>query len=136
MVRRWSHYSIRQRETLFELDRQLGLGSVPRNWRISPARLDITQHQPDELGGGLFTGKVAAHPYRLADLRVKALDGISGVEDFAQVRCEGEERCHLLPIAPPALGNRWIFLPPGAAVKILQPLARHRGRLGLVDWFE
>src|ERR1700693_2392984 len=87
MVRRWSHYSIRQREALFELDRQLGLGSVPRNWRIFPARLHITQHQPDELGGGLFTGKVAAHPYRLADLSVKALDGTGGVEDFAQFRC-------------------------------------------------
>ena len=27
MVRRWSHYSIRQHEALFELDRQLGLGA-------------------------------------------------------------------------------------------------------------
>src|ERR1700738_5335050 len=114
MVRRWSHYSIRQREALFELDPQLGLGSVPRNWRIFPARLHITQHQPDELDGGLFTGKVAAHPYRLADLRVKALDGIGGVEDFTQVRREGEERYHLLPVAPPALSDGQIFLPPGA----------------------
>src|SRR6202051_2858468 len=136
MVRRWSHYSIREHEALFELDRQLGLGSVPRNRWIFPARLHITQHQPDELGGSLFTGEVAAHPHRLADLSVKALDGIGGVEDFAQVRREGEERYHLLPVAPPALGNRWIFLPPGAAVKILQPRARRRGRLGLVDRFE
>src|ERR1700719_2423987 len=81
----------------------LGLGSVPRNRWIFPARLHITQHQPDELGGGLLTRKVAAHPHRLADLRVKALDGIGGVEDFAQVRREGEERYHLLPVAPPAL---------------------------------
>jgi hypothetical protein len=29
-----------------------------------------------------------------------------------------------------------IFLPPGAAVKIFQPLARRRGRFGPVDWFE
>src|SRR5258707_3598509 len=128
MVRRWSHYSIRQREALFELDRQLGLGSVTRNWRIFPARLHITQHQPDELGGGLFTRKVAAHPYRLADLRVKALDGIGGVEDFTQVRREGEERYHLLPVAPPALRDGRIFLPPGAAVKILQPRIGLSGR--------
>src|SRR6266849_10998739 len=118
MVRRWSHYSIRQREALFELDRQLGLGSVPRNWRIFPARLHITQHQPDELGGGLLTGKVAAHPHRLADLSVKAFDGIGGVEDFAQLRSKCEQRYHLLPVAPPALGDRWIFLPPGPAVEV------------------
>src|SRR5216684_3129353 len=99
MVRRWSHYSIRQREALFELDRQLGLGSVPRNWRIFPARLHITQHQPDELGGGLFTGKVAAHPYRLADLCVKTLDGIGCVEDFTQVRREAEERDPPKPVS-------------------------------------
>src|SRR3984893_17649137 len=90
MVRRWSHFSIRQHEALFELDRQLGLGSVPRNWGIFRAGLYITQHQPDEFGGGLFTGKVAAHPHRLANLGVKALDGIGGVEDFAQIRREGE----------------------------------------------
>ena len=74
---------------------------------------------------------MAAHAYRLADLSVKTFDGIGGVEDFAQVRREGEERNHLLPVAPPALGDGRIFLPPGAAVKILQPLARRRGRFGL-----
>ena len=85
---------------------------------IFPACLNITQHQPDELAGGFFTGEVAAYPHRLTDLSVKAFNGIGGVEDFAQVGCEGEERNHLLPIAPPALSNRRIFLPPGATVKI------------------
>jgi hypothetical protein len=55
------------------------------------------------LGAGLLNGKVVAHPHRLADLAVQALDGIGGVEDFAQLRRKGEARDHLFPVAPPAL---------------------------------
>src|SRR5712671_109946 len=72
----------------------------------------------------------------LADLRVKALNRIGGVKDFAQLRCEGEERNDLFPIAPPALRDGRIFLPPGATVEFFQPLPRHRGRCGLIDRFE
>jgi hypothetical protein len=37
-------------------------------------------------------GKWPRHPHRSADLRVRALDGIGGVEDFAQLRRKREER--------------------------------------------
>src|SRR5262249_3884567 len=53
---------------------------------------------------------------RLAHLRVEALDRVSGVEDFPQLRREGEERNHLLPVAPPALRDRGILLSPRAGV--------------------
>ena len=106
------------------MDRHLGLGSLPRGRRIFPARLNVTQHQPDELGGRLLAGKMAADSHRLADLRVEALDGIGGVKDFSQLGSEGEERNHLLPIAPPALREGGIFLPPRAAVEMLESLER------------
>src|SRR5690242_18210563 len=95
--------SLRQNEAVLELDRQLGLGSVPRNRRIFPARLNVAQHQPDEFGGRLFAGKMSADAYRLAHLRVETLDRVGGVKHDSQLGSKGEERDHLLPVAPPAL---------------------------------
>jgi hypothetical protein len=46
---------------------------------------NVTQHRPDELAEGLFTGKMAAHSYRLAHLSIKTLDRIGGVEDFSKL---------------------------------------------------
>jgi transposase len=131
-----SHFSVRHHEAVLELDRHLSFGSLPLNRRIFPARLHLAQHQPDEFGRRLLAGKMPADSHRLADLGVEAFDRVGGVKDFSDFRGEGEERNHLLPVAPPALRDRRIFLSPRAAGEILQPFTCDGGRFRLVDWFE
>jgi len=76
MVRRSVQYSIRQREACSNWNANWSLEACHEIGGFFQRDCTITQNQPDELGGGLFTRKVAAHPYRLADLRVKALDAL------------------------------------------------------------
>lgn len=45
---------------------------------------------------------------------------------------EIEERGALLPVAPPTLGNRWIFAPPFSLTEFFKPLAGKLGIRGLV----
>ena len=51
--------SVVKDEPLAELDRQLGLGSLPRRGRPLPVLRDVPQRQPDQLGGGLIARKMA-----------------------------------------------------------------------------
>lgn len=82
-----------------------------------PALLNVAQQQPDELGSGLLTGKVAAHAHRLTDLSIKALDGLGGVKNCDQLSSEGvpclryQLRFQLCTIAG--------ILPPRAAIEIM-----------------
>jgi hypothetical protein len=74
--------SVCHHEAVLELDRELSFGSLPRNRRVFPARLDLAQHEPDEFGRRFLAGKVPADSDRLAYLRVEALDRVGGVNDF------------------------------------------------------
>ena len=62
--------SVDQSEAVLKLDCELGFGGLPGDGRIFPAGLNVTQYQPDEFGGSLLAGKMAADSYRFADLRV------------------------------------------------------------------
>jgi hypothetical protein len=47
-------------------------------------KLIVSRIRANELGGRLLAGEMAANSHRLADLSVKALDGIGGVKDLSQ----------------------------------------------------
>ena len=94
--RLWSSLG-RQHETIPELDGELELGSMPFFRGFPPLGGDVPQRQVNQLGGRLVTREMALVPDCLADLAVQTLNSIGGVQDFAHLRGEGEERDHFLP---------------------------------------
>ena len=61
----------------------------------------ISQGQIKQLGGRIIAGEVAPVFDDFAQTHIQALDRVGGVDDLADRFRIGEERDHLLPIAPP-----------------------------------
>lgn len=69
--------------------------------------------QPDQLGGGLIVGEVAARFDDLAQLHVDALDGVGRVDDLAHGWREGKKRNHPIPGIAPGSAYGGKFCPQG-----------------------
>ena len=84
-------------KTLAELDRQLGLGSMPFLGRSFPLCDDVPQRQVDQLGRGLVAGEVTLVANRLSYLAVQRFDGVGRVDNATHLRGEREEGNDLAP---------------------------------------
>src|SRR5258708_31135058 len=67
---------------------------------------------------------------------MQALDGVGGVNDFADFLRIGEKRNDLLPHSAPALGDGRNLFTQSSSLKILQAFGGHFGRLRAVDGLE
>ena len=124
-------------EAIFVEDRELVHRRLPVVRRAAPVGGDVAQRQPDQLGGRIVAGEVAARLDDLAQLRVDALDGVGGVDHLAHRRREREERNHVVPGAAPGGRDGGEFLTPGAALEGIQlglaPLRRSVRRVDRLD---
>src|SRR5258708_39078089 len=67
---------------------------------------------------------------------MQALDGVGGVNDFADFLRIGEKRNDLLPHSAPALGDGRNLFTQRSSLKSLQAFGGHFGRLRAVDGLE
>src|SRR5260221_8946218 len=115
---------VSREKSLSELDGKLGCRQLPSYWWIFPLLSDVAYRQINQLGRRFIAGKVPSGFEHLAQLHVQTLNGVGGVNDFADLSPIGEERDHLFPDSSPALHDRGEFFAPLAIGNLLQPFSR------------
>jgi hypothetical protein len=95
----------------------------------SPVGRDVAQRQPQQLGGGIVTGKVPTRLDDLAQPAVQTLDGVARVDHAAHRRAEGKERNHAVPGPAPGRHDGGELLSPGSGLQGIE-LGRCRLRTG------
>ena len=67
-------------KSVFDVDGKLVHCCMPGDRWLEPFVLDVSQHEPDELGGRFIAGEVSPAADCLADLAMETLDRIGGVD--------------------------------------------------------
>ena len=104
-------------------------GLLPFLGCTPPVGRDVTQRQPQQLGGGIVAGEVPARLDDLAQPAVKALDGVGRVDHPPHRRAEGKEGNDTVPGPAPGRHDGGELLSPGAGLQSIE-LGRCRLRTG------
>ena len=96
---------VSREKSLSELDGKLGCRQLPSYWWIFPLLSDVAYRQINQLGRRFIAGKMPSVFEHLTQLHMQTLNGVGGVNDFADLERISEERDHLLPHSSPALDD-------------------------------
>ena len=123
----------RLRETIIVEYREMVHRLLPVLGRSAPVGGDVSQRQPDQLGGRIVAGEVSPRLDDLAKPRIDALDRVGRVDHPADLRREREERNHVAPGPAPGGHHGGEFLAPGPLLEGIELGLGGLGTGGRVD---
>lgn len=132
LCRRWSGYW----EAALEHDGELASDGVPFAHRALPFGGRSIKRQIDQFRRRIVAGEMAPGADGPSDLRVQGIDGVRGVDQFADLGRIIEERTDLVPGPPPAWRDRRVSFGQIAVLEFSQGLLGRTGIHRRVDRLE